>query len=74
MTAFRESQICRPSQCDGFCNSNADRHKKSKKELAKTRLLKLSKTSRIVTTLKKNKNLKKNKPRLQKSMKSVLLV
>jgi hypothetical protein len=37
-------------QCDGFCNIKAGRHKKSQKELAKTRLLKLSKTSHIVTT------------------------
>jgi hypothetical protein len=37
------------STCDGFCNIIAGRHKKSQKELAKTRLLKLSKTSRIVT-------------------------
>jgi hypothetical protein len=34
---------------NGFCNIKAGRHKKSQKELAKTRLLKLSKTSRIVT-------------------------
>jgi hypothetical protein len=33
----------------GFCNIKAGRHKKSQKELAKTRFLKLSKTSRIVT-------------------------
>jgi hypothetical protein len=31
---------------NGFCNIKAGRHKKSQKELAKTRLLKLSKTSR----------------------------
>jgi hypothetical protein len=34
--------------CDGFCNIKAARHKKSQKELAKTRLLKLSKTSHTV--------------------------
>jgi hypothetical protein len=55
VTAFCERQDrhkwshSSPSQCDGFCNLKADRHKKSQKELAKTRLLKLSKTSRIVT-------------------------
>jgi hypothetical protein len=50
MTAFRESQNRHKwSQCDGFCNIKAGRHRNSQKELAKTRLLKLSKTSRNVT-------------------------
>jgi hypothetical protein len=49
VTAFSESQNRQKwSQCDGFCNIKAGRHKKSQKELGKTRLLKLSKTSRIV--------------------------
>jgi hypothetical protein len=37
------------SLCDEFYNIKVGRHKKSQKELAKTRLLKLYKTSRIVT-------------------------
>jgi hypothetical protein len=44
-----------PSQCDGFCNIKAGRHKNSQKELAKTRILKLSKTSRIVTAFSRHK-------------------
>jgi hypothetical protein len=61
VTAFSESQNCHkwshlwPSQCDGFCNIKAGRHKKSQKELAKTRRSKLSKTSRIVTTFNRHK-------------------
>jgi hypothetical protein len=47
----KTSHIKNPSQCEGFRNIKADRHKKSQKELAKTRLLKLSKTSRILTAL-----------------------
>jgi hypothetical protein len=61
VTTFSESQNRHkwshlwPSQCDQFCNIKAGRHKKSEKELAKTRLLKLSKTSRIVTAFNRHK-------------------
>jgi hypothetical protein len=53
VTTFSESQNrhkCShlwPSQCDGFCNIKAGRHKKSQKELAKT--------SRIVVAFNRHK-------------------
>jgi hypothetical protein len=56
VTSFSELQNGKWQQCDGFCNIKTDclkkrkkSHKKSQKKLTKTRLLKLSKTSRIVT-------------------------
>jgi hypothetical protein len=61
VTTFSESQNRHKwshlwqSQCDGFCKIKAGRHKKSQKELAKTSLLKLSKTSRIVTAFNRHK-------------------
>jgi hypothetical protein len=57
VTTFSESQMVTfvIVECDGFCNIKAGRHKKSQKELAKTRLLKLSKISRIVTAFNRHK-------------------
>jgi hypothetical protein len=48
VAGFSESQN-RHKWSHGFFNIKAGRHKKSQKRLAKTTLLKLSKTSRIVT-------------------------
>jgi hypothetical protein len=63
VTAFSESQnrhkwlYLWPSQCDGFCKKfcKSWSSQKSQKELAKTRLLKLSKTSRILNAFSPHK-------------------